>query len=351
MYCPKCGIKVNDGANYCRSCGKKVNNNTDKTYNQLENNNVVKEPLQQKISFEEQLLNAYIGINADNIKKESFSLPACFLSIIYLLYRKMWSLAIVVFTVAIMVMIFLPPYATIIFFVVDIILGIKFNEMYVNHAKEQINEIRRKNPNASNKELLELCTKKGDVSSMLILAIFSLGIVIFVLTLINCLIFDMSDNGVMQAITNYEKEKSQAIGKLKYSIPRDFKYSKYESYNYGNIWDTDFHLDRFYRDSVDSCYANIEAIPRDNKSMEALLKSNIHVSADLHVSSVKKKTINNKEWSFIEVTLYSYSTTSYYYGLIDGSVFYGVVLEDHNLDSVSNCPAKFEEIINSLEVR
>ena len=82
--CPNCGSNLKDGDKFCRKCGTKV---------ELRNNDL--KTLIKNISIsDDDLINAYIGKNADKLKNGTFSANTFFLGSLYVLYRKMWLLGI-----------------------------------------------------------------------------------------------------------------------------------------------------------------------------------------------------------------------------------------------------------------
>jgi len=238
MNCPKCGSNVGNGELFCKACGSSlqvsnnvvpnnmnvpgqytqpgyVNNvqapmngvqqpqmyNNQPTpsappvvlppiysqqppmnaYNQPQyayNNAQAYNPYQQYGSFEDILIDTYIGTNSADFKRGGFSIAAFFLGVFYLLYRKMWTLAISIILVSMIVTIFLPELSFIISIGITIYLSVSTKSLYMKHVKTKVNQIMQSNSSMANEQLLLVCSQKGGTS---ILAVFSPVIILFVL--------------------------------------------------------------------------------------------------------------------------------------------------------------------------
>ena len=83
--CPKCGKNLEEGKTLCEECSKQT----------LSQNEPLKSADNASSDLDEALVDAYIGKNADKIKDGKFSFCCFFLGTIYTLYRKMYSLTII----------------------------------------------------------------------------------------------------------------------------------------------------------------------------------------------------------------------------------------------------------------
>lgn len=171
MNCSNCGANINNGQSFCAVCGTRVvsqpadylsNNNTYQTGGQFFNN------YGGEIN-NEQLLDEYIGKNAEQIKREgnksiSFS-PFVFLfGVFYSVYRKMYILAALQFLVLVIASIFLPSFAVIISGAVNWIVILQFNKWYLKNAKENVEKIKNENMGMPQQNLIEICRRKGGTS-------------------------------------------------------------------------------------------------------------------------------------------------------------------------------------------
>lgn len=167
--CPNCGSNLKDGDKFCRKCGTKV---------ELRNNDL--KTLIKNISIsDDDLINAYIGKNADKLKNGTFSANTFFFGSLYVLYRKMWLLGIGWLVVNAIVGAFLEPVSSAISIALSVVLGLKFKNLYLNHVIEEVNKIKIENNNATREELMMICTNKGGTS---ILGVILPIIIIFALS-------------------------------------------------------------------------------------------------------------------------------------------------------------------------
>ena len=77
MNCPKCNFPIQSNDKFCQGCGNKIV--------------TMKEHSQNRDNFmDEELVNAYIGRNADKIRNKHFSFCTLLFGPFYIFYRKMW---------------------------------------------------------------------------------------------------------------------------------------------------------------------------------------------------------------------------------------------------------------------
>jgi Protein of unknown function (DUF2628). len=153
-------------------------------YNQppyAHNNVQAYNPYQQYGSFEDVLIDTYIGKNSADFKRDGFSVAAFFLGVFYLLYRKMWTLAISIILISIITSVFLQELAGLISIGIPIYLGISARSLYMKHVKTKVNKIMQSNNGMANEQLLLICSQKGGTS---VLAAFAPIIVVFALSFI-----------------------------------------------------------------------------------------------------------------------------------------------------------------------
>lgn len=125
-----------------------------------------------KSGLDEKLLMAYIGNNYSKIIQKKFSLPALFLSWIYILYRKIY-IPTIIGMVVIIILGFLPSIIySIIVFTFVILLGANFNNWYIIYAQKQIQKIKTNNPNVNENQLIDICKQKGGTNIWLAIVIY-----------------------------------------------------------------------------------------------------------------------------------------------------------------------------------
>lgn len=206
--CPNCGSNVNPGEVFCRSCGTKlpipqnnvynnlqqpqqVNNdsteflqpqpmnngqvNNQPIYSQQQNVNPALQGFQQSPNYGHvnngmtqnapidngDLIDAYIGKNADKLKNGSFSGGVFFFGFLYVLYRKMWLLGFVWFAGALIADMFLPDIANGVFLISNIIICLQFKKWYLKYVVEQVDTIKAANPGNTQEQLMMICSQKG----------------------------------------------------------------------------------------------------------------------------------------------------------------------------------------------
>ncbi|MBA4389935.1 MAG: hypothetical protein C0399_03255 [Syntrophus sp. (in: bacteria)] len=135
-YCTKCGKEIAEGSSFCRNCGEKLPN---------VQSDIQGAPVSSAIT--EQDYTSFIGGNADKyltkFKKfnidgtDSFSAtwhwPAFFVPFFWMLYRKLYLWALLVFVLSIIPLVTFP---LMIFF------GITGNYIYYKHTKKKLLQIK-----------------------------------------------------------------------------------------------------------------------------------------------------------------------------------------------------------------
>jgi hypothetical protein len=134
-YCTKCGKEVAEGSSFCRNCGDKLSN--------------IQSDIQSaRVSsvITEQEYGSFIGNNADKYltKFRKFNIdgidsfsptwhwPAFFVPCFWMLYRKLYLWALLVFVLSII------PFVN---FILMIVFGITGNYIYYKHTKKKLLEI------------------------------------------------------------------------------------------------------------------------------------------------------------------------------------------------------------------
>ncbi len=229
-YCPNCGSQIKQGDLFCRTCGTKAVVNqvppvasvvpvSTTTYvgaqqpvqpqQQFYSSQPVQQPMyggqpvQQQVVYnqnmnmsDEILVDAYIGKNADKLKNGGFSANVFFLGILYVLYRKMWTLGILWFVANMIVSMFLPTFSYIITLIANITISIKFKNMYLQHVREKVATIKAENQGLPQEQLMLICSKKGGTT---------LWPVIVYIVVIG-LIFMLAFIGIMSTIEDSEEK-------------------------------------------------------------------------------------------------------------------------------------------------
>ena len=195
MLCLKCGNEMKENEQICSNCGYNKNTiqNTDNPFgvkNQgiYNPNGVNKEEAEERLEHEKEfyeLAEIYMGKMYENFKKGSFSWCAFFLGPLYIAYRKMIAVSILVYIIN-LVILFVFKNSFILYILVSIIfnlfLGLSFKKIYYEDSMEKIGQIKKSNPNKGYNQLTEIAQAKGR-TNILYPVIFILITVAILITL------------------------------------------------------------------------------------------------------------------------------------------------------------------------
>ena len=293
MNCPYCGELINNET-FCPKCGNRLINHS------ITSNIEISDTKE---------LDTFIDKNINKIKSKRISLPSFFLGSLYYLYRKMYLLAILILSVSIAYSIsiyFIPDdyklYVSIIYLVfsilINIIIAIKFNSIYITHANKKISKINNKYKNYTRFEVMEKIKYCG--STNLLSPILAIIIVIVSTYFVNFKMNNIEDklsNNEYSVLDGYrETDAMISLNEDKsfiwYSNKNDkndnFYVGKYTVY-VGNNAIREARRYKLYTDRI------------NNKNNYYILKLNI-----------TRKSINGK--------LSNTNTTFVYYGLYDNNL-------------------------------
>ena len=177
MNCPYCGEIINNET-FCPKCG-----------NRLINHSIISNI---EISDTKEL-DTFIDKNINKLKSKKISLPSFFLGSLYYLYRKMYLLAILVLSLSIAYSVgiyFIPDdyklYVSLIYLVfsiiINIVIAIKFNSLYITHANKKIGKIKNKYKDSTRFEVMERIKYTGSTNllSPILALIIVTGITYFI---------------------------------------------------------------------------------------------------------------------------------------------------------------------------
>ena len=192
MLCLKCVKELKDNEQICSNCGynKDSISNTDNPFgvrNQgIYNPNAVdKEVAEERLEHEKQfnsLVEIFIGPKYYNFKKGSFSWCAFFLGPLYIAFRKMYAVSIIVYIINILITLFFGN-KFIIYMLVTLIfqffLGFSFKKIYYDDSMEKVGKIKQNNPDLGYNQLTEVAKAKGG-TNIFYAIIIMLGITILI---------------------------------------------------------------------------------------------------------------------------------------------------------------------------
>ncbi len=316
-------------------------NNNEQNFNQ-ENNN-----LNQNIYNEDELIKAYIGPNYNKITHNLFNFSGFFFTFLYMYYRKMFLYGTLLFLLNTLISLFFKNFPSII---INAILGLFFNQLYLYYVKNKINKIKNKNPNLTNEELKNICKSKGGTSfGKLFLGLITEIILALIIIIISITLgLTNTLGGIFSNIVNSFKNTKNGIydGVILYSteenIDQDFSLSvpgifdnNSNSYMYQYEYDNNtgiFTNCRFLFGKIDEF--------SDSENM-------IEQMANYYQTSpIPDKTINNIVWHNFYYT--NELGTFYYYATTKNNKTY---LFDYSIyrDADSKCEHYKDLILNSIE--
>ena len=200
MKCLNCGREYSNGERFCSVCGQNLVNNTsqipsDNSFNQNIANGNVNFVNNNPVLDQESLLQIYVGVNYDNIKQKKWSWPAFFFTGPYLIYRKAWKMLGIYFAILlgcslICTLLDLNILMSIISIAGMIVFGLKFNEWYLEYAKERINKIISQSSN-SQVNIASIVKQKGGTNVAGAILICVPIMLIFMIAIFSSLFYSM----------------------------------------------------------------------------------------------------------------------------------------------------------------
>ena len=324
--------------------------------NQETNNNSFR---QYYTADDEKYLKAYIGPNFEKIASCKFSFPAFFLSSLYLYYRKMYLLGLVVQVlapIAIIPLIILVAAFTIslglgifglilpfcLLFIINIVLGLNFNKLYLKRAVIKVEMIKQKYPN-NEQGILTACTLKGGTSIFKAILIFLIPIAISVIIVVFAIVsfgisifnnlFDTS--GPYKGIMSYGPEGNVTTN-FSLTVPSVFERDG-----------IDYTYDTGGTETFNECEFSFNVV-NGYTSANTLSKEMSEFYFDDNV--VENKIINGITWhSFSD----SNSINKTYYNLTDrnNKVYLAKFEIGTGVENPEVCQKYYNEIMNSISYK
>ncbi len=254
--------------------------------------------------MKEKYIKAFI--NKNEINKKQFSITGILLGPILLLYKKMFISSFILLILVGITAYFNLELAILLELMIHLIIGFKYNEMYLNHVNKKIDEILISNSDKEEKELLNICKRKGKPFTPIIIFIGIIGI--GSITLIPLLL---------------KKEKKPIIGtqvlnNLTYTIPNAYQLGKNQSNNYHHY----YHID-------------------NNNNCEITITTHKNKKIDQLLNNSSKETIQMNQNSFI----HQYKDSTDYYLIENNNVIYKI---QFIMKKDTTCQSEKEEFLSSL---
>lgn len=309
MKCKNCGQIINGDEKFCTNCGTQ---------------------LDQKISNDEELVNAFIGTNNDKLKTPGFSVNTLFFGPYYLLYRKMYFLGGMIIVLNAILTYFIPAIALILLIVINLILAFKFKTIYLSHVKNKVINIKIQNQEKNSEELKKICEKNGGTTifGTIIPIIFSIVYTILI---------------VMISLDTISPSMDYKVNdELSYKLSSKFEESQYNSNgfkSYGLETDTD-------KCNINITSSSIALLTYYN-DVEGYLDNRIYRGDNDIYSGITTKEINEKTWYTASVEM-SYAT-NYYYAIFGEERAYSIEFKLYKDSGI--CSKEYNDFIKSLKLK
>lgn len=306
----------------------------------------------------EDLLEEYIGKNYKKISKRKFNLAALFLSSLYLFYRKMTLLGIIISILAIILdiigLVINPILILILNLIVSLILCFMFNKLYIDNAKKSIDKIKKKYTNKSISEIKEICKKNGG-TSIAFAIVFSLiigAVTSGIMTIVSPII-DGDTNEEEIIINENIHDNNKYKGTLNYNtkvVINDNVTMGFLQVFTPSTFNSDYTLDYDYlttpNDTSSKCNFKLSVINDYTDS-----KTLIDEMAEYNNITDTNSTTSNKNITWDTFTVTGDLKTTHYNATANNNLVY---LLEYNIDSNANaniCNAFYNGIVNSIEFK
>lgn len=256
----------------------------------------------------------------------------------------MWMLGIIWFLASMIISMFLSSLSSVLTLAANIFISTQFKKWYIKHVEEKVEKIKAENPNASQEQLLMICTQKGGTTIIPIIIMVVLYIAIFAIAFLTVLgTLETAKDNANKYDDTYNNNSSVSgsgdIGDLSLTIPSSFEKGSYNTDSYLSYSLYDY-------DSNDSCRITVSTTnSRYYDSVSAYLEDNVYYSASDTASSIEQKNINSNNWAYMSVKT-SYNTTYYYAGENNDKIY---EIEFSISEDSGKCSSAYTSTINSLK--
>ena len=324
------------------------------------------------VTGDNEILKAFIEKNYDKITTRMFNIPGFFFTTFYLFYRKMFLYGIL--SILIQLGLSLVTKNFYFGFILNILLGLFVNKIYLIFANKKINKIKNENPSVTNAELSSLCSSKGGTSGLYVF--FGILIELFVSVLVILIVLPLGIFQGLNSLMNNGNININLNSDNDNNVITDFnEFSDYgnDVYNGMLIYKSDVKINEMieitvpsvfsdnsfdYDSEISYSYSSGEEIFNSCKvklaivdgfsSSDVLINGMHNYNKDYTPTDVDKLTINDNVWTWFRMKD-SIGTEYYYAADIDNLLY---LLEyDVEESTDSNCELYREEIVNSIKVK
>ncbi len=340
------------------------NNNDDYMDNYLSNNVVNDDFIDDNDSASDrELLRAYIGKGYEKIISSPFNVFAFLFTMLYALYRKMYSYSLIILVIVAAVFVFIkkPIIVLIVYLILAIFVGFTINKIYISFAKRKISKIKQKNTNMHYQDLRDICSLSGGTS---VRGVVSMALIVSVCFLAILFVSGGPDSSIMENINkiffNKDSDKDNkhinedyrgfisydpdVVIKDEFSIlVPDVFVNESSSYNYYYKYYTD-------GDIFGSCRFKFGSVLGYSDSNQLISKMISYYSTTYKIDSPisgNKTTINNVDWTWF---FYKSATgIKYFYATMKDKKVYLFSYEIDDNNALDECEDYKKNILNSID--
>lgn len=325
MYCPKCNKEVNTGKLFCNVCGSRL---VEKDA-EIKDNEIIdtSSGFTQTIDVPS-MVKSYVGDSYDKIRAVSFSIWYFIFGVYYALYRKMYLFSFIYLAAYLILLYFMPTFCLILSGVVNIVVSLIFNNMYLKSVENKVQNIRRKNSGLNRSDLLKLCKYTGGVNYLPSLLAM---IIVFMFS------YSINKNKIDELINEATGAPVEDYHDLVFENPNGFskKSISDDKYTYN------------YETKKDSCNYTIEITSTPNTAYNYLNRKTDYSEQD-QKSAISEVELNGDKWNYMEVDTHG-TAYVYDYAIIKNHSLYNVTYTVY--EDSGTCTNLKDNLINSLDFK
>lgn len=302
---------------------------------------------QPQITSDDSYRLAFIGPNKESIIKSSFSVPALLFGPLYLIYRKMIGIGLLIeIIILILQASFGSDTATALQIFIHVILAFKFRTMYLNFVNKKVKQIRDNNQNKTSTEIAYECSQKGKTAS--VKTILKYIIIFYFLSLFATAYYEVDQKSVedIYDVTNTPTYNTN-MNKSKYTIG---------SYGFKSSYDdlitvtdsSNVYINLEYSPSnTEKCLFSVERI-YSNDSAYTYLSNQKQNYPSYNISTIRSNVFNDNTWYYMHFYNYNGQIEFTIYAMKDytDKEIYTFTVLPYNLNS---CNDIAQNMMNNFE--
>lgn len=234
---------------------------------------------------------AFIGPNKDSIIKNSFSVPGLLLGPLYLIYRKMTALGIILQIVLLIIQANMGEGAVAIQIFINIFVATKFRTLYLSHVDKNVKEIIEKSANETSTEILYKCSQKG--GTLKFKEIIKYAVIFYILSLIATGISEADQDYTAEDYnTNIPTVEKQTYTISNYQFETEYDLKLYSSTSNSQIY-------KYSTDTQTPYYCLIKTEVNTSSNTyprNFLISKQNNDYLYYNASNVSTESYNNKTW-------------------------------------------------------